>query len=52
MLQSHSHTLTIVQGPQMRRQLREYRAQQTKVDLDSFDIDPPTYGAEGLDYGL
>lgn len=39
-------------GPQMRRQLREYRAQQTKVDLDSFDIDPPTYGAEGLDYGL
>lgn len=37
------------QGPQMRRQLREYRATQAKEDLDSFDIPPPSYGAEGLD---
>lgn len=37
------------QGPQMRRQLREYRASQAKEDLDSFDIPAPSYGAEGLD---
>jgi len=37
------------QGPQMRRQLREYRATQAKEDLDSFDIPAPSYGAEGLD---
>jgi len=37
------------QAPQMRRQLREYRATQAKEDLDSFDIPAPAYGAEGLD---
>jgi len=36
-------------GPQMRLQLREYRALQAKEDLDSFDIPAPSYGAEGLD---
>jgi len=32
-----------------KRQLREYRATQSKEDLDSFDIAAPMYGAEGLD---
>merc|ERR1711981_436982 len=37
------------EAPKMRRQLREYRANQSKEDIDSFNIAPPKYGAEGLD---
>merc|ERR1712070_917897 len=34
------------QGPQMRRQLREYRATQSKEDLGDFDIGPNNYGID------
>jgi serine/threonine-protein phosphatase 6 regulatory ankyrin repeat subunit B len=52
LVQTAMHRLNdeAAKGPQLRRDLREYRAKQAKDDLDSFDIPPPSYGGD-IDFG-
>lgn len=57
LVQTAMHKLNdeAARGPQTRRELRSYRAEQAKTDLDEFDIPAPMYGASFTgepDYGL